>query len=172
MLPTLSGSMRPTMPVGSITIAQREPLSDLRLHDVAVFHPPFSTHVIYMHRVVSLQRTPQGFLIHTKGDANRTPDPWTLKIDSKDIYIVRGSVPYAGYVIVWIHSRFGRAIILTVAGLIAVALVASVIIDSNKKKRKGGHDDVIIDLRDEKVATNIAPAATELANAPTVRQPG
>ncbi|MCI2975772.1 MAG: signal peptidase I [Ferrimicrobium sp.] len=133
LLPVLSGSMSPGMPTGSIAFAQREPISDLKLHDVAVFHPPNSTRVIYLHRVISLKRVHGEVVVRTKGDANPVPDPWTLHITSSTVYIVRYSVSHAGYVVLWVHSKTGREVILTVAGLLAFALVVSALRDGGRK---------------------------------------
>jgi signal peptidase len=152
--------MSPGMPTGSIAIAQREPVSDLRLHDVAVFHPPSSPRVIYMHRVIKLEHTHGEILVRTKGDANPVPDPWTLHITSHSIYIVRYRIPAFGYVVLWVHSKTGRETILTLAGLLALALVISSLRDARKgnKISRGTPgeavdgspivDDVIIDLTD------------------------
>ena len=136
LLPVLSGSMQPWMPTGSLAIIQREPLRDLRLHDVAVFHPPYSPRVIYMHRVVELRRAGSVLLVRTKGDANPVSDPWTLRISGRSAYIVRYRVPELGYVALWVHSETGRATILSVAGLLALALVISAV----REARRKGHE--------------------------------
>jgi len=133
LLPVLSGSMSPGMPTGSIAFAQREPISDLKLHDVAVFHPPNSSRVIYMHRVISLRRVHGEVVVRTKGDANPVPDPWTLHITSPTVYLVRYRVPEVGYVVLWVHSKTGREVILTVAGLLALGLVISAVRDGGRK---------------------------------------
>lgn len=162
LLPVLSGSMSPGMPTGSIAIAQREPIGDLQLHDIAVFHPPSSPRVIYMHRVIQLKHASGQVLVRTKGDANPVPDPWTLHITSRSIYLVRYRIPVVGYVVLWVHSKVGREIILTAAGLLALTLVISSFWDSKRVRRSDGTntDDslapiesvdegsIVIDLRD------------------------
>ena len=125
LLPILSGSMSPHMGTGSLAVAQREPTNRLRLGEIAVFHPPFSNQVVYVHRVVELTRSHGKVIVRTKGDANATPDPWTVSVASPSIYVVRFSVPEAGYVILWVHSKVGRAAILTLAGLVSLGLVIS-----------------------------------------------
>ena len=154
VLPVLSGSMAPGMPMGSIAIAQREPVRALKLHDVAIFHPPFSTRVIYIHRVIGLQHEHGEVLVRTEGSANASPDPWTLRITSSSIFIVHYRIPDVGYIALWVHSGIGRATVLTGAGLLALALVIAELRDvkTSKRARVIAHDrsprpEVVIDLR-------------------------
>lgn len=131
-LPVLSGSMSPGMPTGSLAFAQREPVGDLVLHDVAVFHPPGQPRVIYLHRVIAIQQVGSQVVVRTKGDANPVPDPWVLHIASPTVYIVRYRVPDLGYVALWVHSKTGREVVLTVAGLLGLALVLLVLRDARR----------------------------------------
>ena len=133
--PVLSGSMSPTLPVGGVVITERVPLADLSVGNIAVFHPPFESKITYVHRIISLRHSHGSLLIRTKGDANIYPDPWTLKIRGRWAYVARGSIPWVGYVAVWIHSPRGRALSLLASGLLATVLVGSVLLDRRRTAR-------------------------------------
>jgi len=123
--PILSGSMRPGFAVGGVVVTERVPLADLRLGEVAVFHPPGQPSIDYVHRVIALHRGDDGLVVHTKGDDNLYPDPWTLHVDGRYAYVARFTVPFLGYAAIWVHSPGGRRIILLAAGLLALGLVAA-----------------------------------------------
>jgi signal peptidase len=91
-LRVLSPSMAPQMPVGSVAVTSRVPVEELRVGQVAVFHTP-TEGVPYIHRIVSMQRTSEGLLIRTKGDANTTEDPWTLHIAESDADVLVQVLP-------------------------------------------------------------------------------
>ena len=131
--PVLSGSMRPGLPVGGVVVTERVPLSSLQVGDVAVFHPPGARHTTYVHRIVSLQDGREGVVVRTKGDANLTPDPWTLRLHGRWAYEARFSLPLLGYPAVWIHSPEGRRYLLVAAGVFFALLAASVIVDLKKR---------------------------------------
>ncbi|MDA8324364.1 MAG: signal peptidase I [Actinomycetota bacterium] len=130
--PVLSGSMRPTLPVGGVVITERVPLTDLRTGQIAVFHPPFQPAITYVHRIISIRHSRGRLLIRTKGDANVYPDPWTLSIRGRWAYVARGSLPWVGYAAVWVHSAQGRAFSLLASGLLASVLVGSVLLERRR----------------------------------------
>ena len=151
LLPVLSGSMSPYMGTGSLAVTESVPTTKLHLGEVAVFHPPFSPQVIYIHRIVYLANSHGKVLVRTKGDANSIVDPWTVAINSSSVNVVRFSVPLVGYVVLWVHSRTGRAITLICAGLLSFALVLSSFNGKSKKAiqpDQPDQPDIIIDLRD------------------------
>ena len=154
LLPVLSGSMSPHMKTGSLAVTESVPISQLHLGEVAVFHPPFSPKVIYIHRVVFLAHSHGRLLVRTKGDANSIVDPWTVTIDGSSINVVRFSIPLVGYLILWVHSTTGRALILICAGLLSLVLVLSSFKQLGKKAIQPDQPDqpdqpeIIIDLRD------------------------
>lgn len=119
--PVLSGSMRPTLPLGGVVVTQRIPLSSLHVGDIAAFHPPGYPSLYYIHRVIWLKRTTHGVLIRTKGDANRTRDPWTLRVRGSEAYVARVAVPFLGYPAVWVHSPSGKRVLLYLAGALFLA---------------------------------------------------
>lgn len=133
LLPVLSGSMAPTMPTGSLAVAVVAPIARLRVGTVAVFHPPGQRKIIYLHRVIWLAHHAGRVLVRTKGDANPVADPWTLVLRGHSIFIVRAAIPDAGWVALWVHSSQGRAVILLVAGLLAIGLVVWELVDRRRR---------------------------------------
>lgn len=67
-------SMGTAAPVGTLVWVEPVRYTDIHVGDVITFRPHHSP-VEYTHRVHSID--PAGAL-HTKGDANGSPDPWTL----------------------------------------------------------------------------------------------
>lgn len=121
--PILSGSMRPGFPVGGVVVVEREPISSLHVRDVVLFHPPTEPGVTYVHRIIWLKRTPLGTEIHTQGDDNAFPDPWTSVLEGKWAYQARFTVPLVGYAAVWDHSLAGKRYLLVIAVLIAAVAI-------------------------------------------------
>lgn len=130
--PILSGSMKPGFSVGGVAITQRVPIGELKLREVAVFHPPSQPQVDYIHRIISLKRSATGLVIQTAGDNNTSPDPWTLYASGKYAYVVRFTLPLVGYAAIWVHSPGGREVILIGAGLLALTLLISAFWDRRK----------------------------------------
>jgi len=134
--PVLSGSMRPGLPIGGLVVTQRIPLGDLQVRDVAVFHPPFDSKADYVHRVISLRRDGSTLVVHTQGDDNLYPDPWTLRLDGRYAYVARFAVPLLGYPAVWVHSPTGRRDLLAVGALLAAAFAGTFALDRRRRRRR------------------------------------
>ena len=133
--PILSGSMRPGFSIGGVAITQTIPTSQLKVGDVAVFHPPFLKSTTYIHRIISIKRINNQYIIHTKGDDNPIADPWSLRITSKNAYVARFTIPFIGYAAVWVHSTSGKKILLTIAGILIIIFITSLLLEYEKKKR-------------------------------------
>jgi signal peptidase len=74
-LTVLSGSMEPTLPVGSVVVVRPRPPAEIAVGDVVTFlarDPASDATRVVTHRVVEVLPGP-GF--RTRGDANPDPDP-------------------------------------------------------------------------------------------------
>lgn len=111
-LTVLTGSMRPTMPPGSVVVATREPIDDLRVGQVLVYQIPVLDHRVVSHRVIDITRTPSGVVVQTKGDANNAPDPWRARITDGSVWHASLAVPYLGSVIRSLRSPAVHRIVL------------------------------------------------------------
>jgi len=114
-----SGSMRPTLGVGSLAVDRVVPASKVRVGDVITFNDPYVKGRLVTHRVARIVATNHGVAYRTKGDANTTRDPWAIRLDDK-VGRVAFDVPLAGYVLYYGHTREIRALLLLVSGLLVL----------------------------------------------------
>lgn len=122
--PVLSGSMRPGLQPGDVVVTQRVPITDLRVRDVIVFHPPNEPQRQTVHRIVKLRVRNGTTSVTTRGDANTINDPTVTALGGTTAYRVVRVVPLVGYPAVWLSGgRHG----LLVIGLGLVLLVCAVV---------------------------------------------
>jgi len=116
-----SGSMRPTLGVGSLAVDRVAPASTVRVGDVITFNDPYVKGRLVTHRVAQIVPTKHGLAYRTKGDANTVRDPWAIRLNDK-VGRVALDVPLAGYVLWYAHTRELRALLLAVfAAFVLVA---------------------------------------------------
>jgi signal peptidase len=115
-----SGSMSPTIPVGALVIATRVPAAELGVGDVILFHRPDRPTTMVVHRIYAVEQTPTGRAFVTKGDANGSPDSWTVPAVGEGWRAVY-SFSRAGFAVGWLHAAASRR-----GWLGAVAIVAAV----------------------------------------------
>lgn len=123
----MSGSMEPTLPVGSVIVIDTEDAGNVKIGEPIAF---YTGGAYVTHRIVD--DTEQGFI--TKGDANDSVDPWVVdrnKVDGKVVF----AIPYIGYIFKTISSRRG----LLIAGSLFLCLVLSGFLDNKGKKQKAKH---------------------------------
>jgi signal peptidase len=123
LLPILSGSMAPSFPPGSLVLATPTPAADIRRGEVIVFHAPLGTHHLVAHRVVRVIRAGADPILETKGDANRTADPWNLRLRGTTAWVVRVGVPLLGYGAVYAKQALALLLLTLGVGAAAVILV-------------------------------------------------
>jgi signal peptidase len=107
-----SGSMRPTLGVGSLAVDRVAPAQSVRVGDVITFDDPFVKGRLVTHRVVEIVPTKHGLAYRTKGDANATRDPWAIRLQN-NVGRVAFDVPLAGYLLYYAHTREVRGLLLT-----------------------------------------------------------
>jgi signal peptidase len=123
--PVLSGSMEPTMKVGSVAFVKPIDASLVRKGDVVTFQNPDAKGMLITHRVVKVDQTDEGVIYRTKGDANQAQDPWRLKAVGT-VGRLEFDVPYLGYAIVHLGVRDVRIAIFLIlcAAFLLMALAA------------------------------------------------
>ena len=121
------GSMSGSFDRGSLVYEDVVPVSDLKVGDVITYTPPPGAGPTgkVTHRIVSIgRRTHGGLTFRTKGDANRSADPWTFKLDRPEQARAAFHVPYVGYLLDALQVRAIRMLLIGVpALLIAIALL-------------------------------------------------
>jgi signal peptidase I len=95
-LTVLSGSMRPTFSPGDVAVTQPVPVASLRVGDVIAFYPPGET-VPVLHRITSIQTSPTGMVVTTRGDANPVEDDWHATLEGTTAYRLVAVVPFVGW---------------------------------------------------------------------------
>jgi signal peptidase len=111
-----SGSMQPTLDVGSLAVDRPVDASKVRVGDVITFSDPYVKGRLVTHRVVKILTTPRGLAYRTKGDANAARDPWTIRLTGQ-VGRVSFGVPVAGYMLVYAHTREVRGALIALAAL-------------------------------------------------------
>jgi signal peptidase I len=111
-----SGSMEPKIPVGGLVLDRAIPATEVRVGDVITFTDPYVKGRLVTHRVIDVLKTPHGLAYRTKGDANPARDPWTIRLAGQ-VGRVSFSVPVAGYVLYYAHSREVRGALICLAAV-------------------------------------------------------
>ncbi len=113
-----SGSMEPTVKVGSLLLTRPADVEDLRVGDVITYRSP-GNHTTLTHRIVSIRQQDGERAFTTKGDASLEPDPREVILRGQVSKMVF-DVPYLGYVVDFAKSIQGVVLLLLVpaAGLL------------------------------------------------------
>ena len=131
--PVLSGSMVPTMPVGSLVIAKAVPAESVEVGDVITFQSPQNPAKTITHRVARIRTVDGERRYLTKGDANPTRDPWELSLPGKVGERV-ATVPALGYVALSLARPAVRGgAIALVCLLLLIAFLRSVWRDDKRR---------------------------------------
>jgi len=115
----LTGSMWPTLPVGTVVVVRPAPVEQIAVGDVVTFlahDPGTSSSRIVTHRVIGIDPGP---VLHTRGDANDAPDPGgTVAAD------VRGVLWYS---VPWVGRIPSTSWLLLAGGVLLLLVGASVL---------------------------------------------
>jgi signal peptidase len=113
-----SGSMEPTVKVGSLLLSRPADVQDLRVGDVITYRSP-GNHTTLTHRVVGIRQEDGEWVFQTKGDASLEPDPQEVILRGQ-VSKMAFDVPYLGYVVDFAKSTQGVVLLLLVpaAGLL------------------------------------------------------
>jgi signal peptidase len=117
-----SGSMVPTLRVGSLSVDRSVPSASVRVGDVITFAHPYVHGRLVTHRVIRIFHTPHGLAYRTKGDANTARDPWTVRLPGR-VGRVSFSIPYAGFALWYLHTREIRTGLILFSALLLLTLV-------------------------------------------------
>jgi signal peptidase len=114
-----SGSMQPTLGVGSLAVDRVVPASTVRVGDVITFNDPYTKGRLVTHRVAQIVPTKHGLAYRTKGDANAARDPWAIQLRDQ-VGSVAFDIPLVGYVLYYAHTREIRALLLFAVALLVL----------------------------------------------------
>lgn len=108
----LSGSMRPTAPIGAVVISTPEPLESVRVGQVISFRAPTPGGPVETHRVIKIVSGGANPLVRTQGDANARPDPWVARLATGPVWKARVIVPGVGTMIHSLRAPLVRRLML------------------------------------------------------------
>jgi signal peptidase I len=112
-----SGSMAPTIAVGSLIVVQAVPPVSIGVGDVVTYALPDR---VVTHRVQQISQEDGRVAFVTRGDANDVTDPW-LAEPQGTVGALRAVVPFAGFAVAAVQAWWR---------LIAAALLAWLLIES------------------------------------------
>ena len=119
-----SGSMRPTLPVGSTVVLRHVAASRIRVGDIITFKRPGADSVLVTHRVVAIKRQTGRTFFVTKGDANGVRDAWQVPAAGTG-WRYAFSVPYLGYPVTALKQPVVR---LGLFAALALAVAAAALV--------------------------------------------
>ncbi len=129
----LSGSMEPALPVGSVAFVADRDAEQVRVGDILTFRHPDYPGRLVSHRVVAVNRDERGVVsFRTKGDANDSPDSWTVSADQV-VGVVTFHLPYAGYAHRFVRTPTGFGLLVGIpAALLIVGEIGNIVREVRK----------------------------------------
>lgn len=118
----LTASMRPSMPEGSVIVQVPMDLSKVRVGDVITYRIPVEDRRIVTHRVVKVLEGGTQPVVRTKGDANRSADPWLARLEGEKVWRVKASVPKLGYALQALRRPEAKRVTLFLVPLLLALL--------------------------------------------------
>jgi signal peptidase len=116
-----TGSMRPTLPVGTEVILTKAPASTLKVGDIITFRAPSNGELV-THRIARIERTRGRRFFVTKGDANGVPDAWRVPATGVG-WRYATKLDYVGYGIAALKLPLVRFVLLALAALATAASI-------------------------------------------------
>ncbi|HEY0187623.1 MAG TPA: signal peptidase I [Cellulomonas sp.] len=120
-LVVVSGSMEPTIPVGSLIVGRTVPASEVQVGDVVTVPRRSGTTDLVTHRVVEVRDSDAATgarELVLRGDANDTVDATTYTVTEVRRHLV--TVPNGGYLVRTLQSTRGTVVL---AGVLVAAVV-------------------------------------------------
>lgn len=123
----LSGSMEPTLPVGSVAFVEPRTALEMKPGDILTFRLPEEFGgkqqdkiVQVTHRILEVVQREGLIGFRTQGDANNAPDEYIVPAENV-VGEVRYQIPYAGLIADKLRTRQGFLILIAVPGTLIIA---------------------------------------------------
>lgn len=116
----LSGSMEPSLQVGSLVVSRPVAPETVLIGDVITFRLDQADVILVTHRVNDIGHS-SPLYFETRGDANTSPDPFTVPARNLVGKIIL-HIPYAGYATEFLKTPFGFVLGLLVPALIVIVM--------------------------------------------------
>jgi signal peptidase len=134
-LTVLSGSMEPTLPLGSVVVVRPRPAAEITSGVVIAFTDRSRETGVartVTHRVIEVEHGPDGPTFRTKGDANEDPDEHATT-PADVIGVAWYDVPLVGWVREAVTSRIG---LLYAGGALLLLLAAHLLLPRTTSRRR------------------------------------
>jgi signal peptidase len=128
-LAVTGGSMGASLPLGSVAITEGTPGDEIGIGDIIVARRDDGDNgEPIAHRVTEIGQESGRTVFWTKGDANSSQDPTGVLLGpSGEALVVKGHVPYVGYIVHFVQAPIGWALfVLAPAGLISLAALRGI----------------------------------------------
>jgi signal peptidase len=133
----LTGSMRPSMPPGTLVVVRPADPGELGIGDVITYQRSSGEPTVVTHRIVAIEIAPDGQrTFRTQGDANDAPDLRSVRpvqIRGKRWY----SVPWLGFANRYVDGDERQVVTLVAAGALGVYALAMFAGAANDRRRPG-----------------------------------
>lgn len=124
-----SGSMSPTIEVGSLIVVAEKEAENINISDIVTFKTENGT--VVTHRLVDIINDGTDYVM--RGDANSTNDPVTLKKENI-IGSVALAIPYLGFFLSVLRTKQGIVGLVIVTSIIILSINLISYCKKNKKK--------------------------------------
>ncbi|MDM7854394.1 signal peptidase I [Cellulomonas alba] len=135
----LTGSMRPSMPPGTLVVTRPTPVEDIRVGDVVTYQRRSGLPGVVTHRVVGIGASGAGErVIVVRGDANGVADPPVLPVQIRGVVVYHA--PYLGYLNTWVGANRPTWVTRAVAGSLlgyGAFLLAGAVRDRRRRAAAG-----------------------------------
>ena len=133
-LTVLTGSMQPTMPIGSVVVVAPERPSEVRVGQVVTYRIPVEDHRVISHRVVRILEGGDRPIFQTQGDANNAPDYWLAQVNGDTVWHVVGVAPGLGRVLHLVgQPTVHRLAVLVVPAALALLFLVDIWTDERSE---------------------------------------
>lgn len=130
-----SGSMAPTMPIGSIVFYHRESAAAVHVGQVILFDEPGNPSVRVTHRVHEIVHSAGGTYFVTKGDANAVADNWRVRASGTG-WVASFAVPEIGYPFAFLSTAWARLLLVSVPALLLAVLLLVEQLPPGRRRRR------------------------------------
>ncbi len=141
-------SMEPTIPLYSVIVVEPVAPEQIRVGDVISFQQPDRPSRKVTHRVVKIERKHGRPVFRTKGDANRTRDPYAVQY-RKIGYRVTSHIPGVGWVLLHTQQRSWRFVLVIIPVLVLLFQFLAWIWRSDSGSNADELDDELVDSDEE-----------------------
>lgn len=127
----VSGSMVPTIEVGSVVYDEVVPVDGLEVGDIITFVPPpeYDIESPVTHRIIQIAVADEGSshpgqrVFRTQGDANEDPDAWRMVLDGEEQPRVAHVVPYVGYFYMVLQVRWVQVLAIAIPAFLLIVYI-------------------------------------------------